>query len=78
VVDVEDVDRPSRFLDAVHDPAPPRPDHHLRAGCRSALLLCADLDTVGTEGMTGPCAPKIHNGRMYGRGGYEVKGGSPP
>lgn len=39
------------------------------------LILCAHLDTVGTDGMTDALTPEIHDGRMYGRGGYDMKGG---
>ncbi|MFC4453693.1 ArgE/DapE family deacylase [Deinococcus sonorensis] len=39
------------------------------------LMLNAHLDTVGTEGMTRPFEPVIQDGRMYGRGTYDMKGG---
>ncbi len=45
-----------------------------RGGGRS-LLLNAHLDTVGVEGMTDPFTPAIHEGRMSGRGTYDMKGG---
>jgi acetylornithine deacetylase len=39
------------------------------------LVLCAHLDTVGTAGMTiAPFDPRIENGRLYGRGSYDMKG----
>lgn len=39
------------------------------------LILCAHLDTVGTEGMTiPPFEPRIENGRVYGRGSCDMKG----
>lgn len=39
------------------------------------LALCAHLDTVGTEGMTiDPFDPRIENGRLFGRGSYDMKG----
>jgi len=40
-----------------------------------SLILNAHLDTVGTEGMTTPFEPTIRDGRMYGRGTYDMKGG---
>lgn len=39
------------------------------------LVLCAHLDTVGTAGMTiPPFEPKVRQGRLYGRGSYDMKG----
>jgi acetylornithine deacetylase len=41
------------------------------------LVLCAHLDTVGTMGMTiPPFAPRVEDGRLYGRGAYDMKGGA--
>jgi acetylornithine deacetylase len=40
-----------------------------------ALLLNAHLDTVGFGSMAAPLAPRIEDGRMYGRGTYDMKGG---
>ena len=40
-----------------------------------SLVLNAHLDTVGTEGMTTPFEPAVRDGRMYGRGTYDMKGG---
>lgn len=40
-----------------------------------ALVLCAHLDTVGTEGMTiPPFESRVEDGRLYGRGAYDMKG----
>ncbi len=39
-----------------------------------SLMLNAHLDTVGIEGMTGALAPAICDGRLYGRGAYDMKG----
>jgi acetylornithine deacetylase len=40
-----------------------------------ALMLCGHLDTVGVEGMTAPFAPVERDGRLYGRGAQDMKGG---
>ena len=32
-------------------------------------MLNGDLDTVGVEGMREPSAPRLRDGRIYGRGG---------
>ncbi|ASN82681.1 M20/M25/M40 family metallo-hydrolase [Deinococcus ficus] len=40
-----------------------------------SLLLCAHLDTVGTEGMDAPFEPVVRDGRLYGRGAYDMKAG---
>jgi acetylornithine deacetylase len=40
------------------------------------LALCAHLDTVATEGMSiAPLEPRLEDGRVYGRGAYDMKGG---
>jgi acetylornithine deacetylase/succinyl-diaminopimelate desuccinylase-like protein len=39
------------------------------------LLLNAHTDTVGHEGMTDPLMPRVEDGRLYGRGAYDMKGG---
>ena len=39
------------------------------------LVLCAHLDTVGTAGMEiPPFEPSLEDGRLYGRGSYDMKG----
>lgn len=39
------------------------------------LVFCAHLDTVGTAGMTiPPFEPQVRDGRLYGRGSYDMKG----
>jgi len=45
-----------------------------RGGGRS-LLLDGHLDTVGVEGMAEPFSARVANGRLYGRGAYDMKGG---
>lgn len=44
-----------------------------RGGGRS-LMLNAHVDTVGVEGMTDPFRVVTRNGRLYGRGAYDMKG----
>jgi acetylornithine deacetylase len=39
------------------------------------LLFCGHLDTVGVEGMERPFDPQERDGRLYGRGAYDMKGG---
>ena len=39
------------------------------------LLLCGHLDTVGVDGMTDPFTPVERDGRLYGRGAQDMKGG---
>jgi acetylornithine deacetylase len=53
-----------------------RPSVVVRArgsGGGDTLLLCAHLDTVGTEGMADPLLPRLADGRLYGRGAYDMK-----
>jgi acetylornithine deacetylase len=45
-----------------------------RGGGRS-LMLYGHIDTVGIEGMRAPLSARIRNGRMHGRGTYDMKGG---
>ena len=40
-----------------------------------SLMLNAHLDTVGVEGMERPFEPVVRNGRLYGRGAYDMKAG---
>jgi acetylornithine deacetylase len=44
-------------------------------GGGKALLLNAHTDTVGVEGMEQPHEPRIEEGRLYGRGAYDMKAG---
>lgn len=39
-----------------------------------ALMLNAHYDTVGVEGMEAPFSPSVRDGRLYGRGAYDMKG----
>jgi acetylornithine deacetylase len=38
-----------------------------------SLLLNAHMDTVGTAGMDDPLVPREEDGRLYGRGAYDMK-----
>jgi acetylornithine deacetylase len=40
-----------------------------------SVMFCGHLDTVGVEGMTDPFDPRVENGRLYGRGSQDMKGG---
>ena len=39
------------------------------------LMFCGHIDTVGVEGMSAPFDPVQREGRMYGRGSQDMKGG---
>ena len=43
------------------------------SGGGRSLLLNAHLDTVGVAGMDAPFEPVIEDGRLYGRGAYDMK-----
>lgn len=62
----------------VVDAAPGRPSvigtARGRGGGRS-LMLNGHLDTVGVDGMREPHVPHVRDGRLHGRGGYDMKGG---
>lgn len=40
-----------------------------------SFMLNGHMDTVGVAGMTEPWTPRIANGRLYGRGAYDMKCG---
>ncbi len=40
-----------------------------------SLLLCGHIDTVGVTGMAAPFTPVLQDGRLYGRGAVDMKGG---
>jgi acetylornithine deacetylase len=44
------------------------------SGGGRSLLLNGHLDTVGVAGMEAPFNPRIEDGRLYGRGAYDMKG----
>ena len=65
----------------MEEAAPGRPNVVAETGAEigaagPTLVLCAHLDTVSTAGMTiPPFSPRLVEGRMYGRGSYDMKGG---
>ncbi|HUG53360.1 MAG TPA: M20/M25/M40 family metallo-hydrolase [Vicinamibacteria bacterium] len=40
-----------------------------------ALMLCGHSDTVGVEGMAAPFDPVVRDGKLFGRGAQDMKGG---
>jgi acetylornithine deacetylase len=40
-----------------------------------SLMFCGHVDTVGVEGMASPFDPVERDGRLYGRGAQDMKGG---
>jgi acetylornithine deacetylase len=63
---------------ALEEAAPGRPNVTavVGAGRGPTLVLCGHIDTVGTAGMTiEPFEPRVENGRVYGRGSYDMKCG---
>jgi acetylornithine deacetylase len=44
------------------------------SGGGRSLLLNGHLDTVGVAGMEAPLEPHVEDGRLYGRGSYDMKG----
>ena len=60
----------------VHDAAPGRPNVVGRVPGRGGgrlLMLNAHVDTVGAGGMARPLMPEVRDGRLYGRGAYDMK-----
>jgi acetylornithine deacetylase/succinyl-diaminopimelate desuccinylase-like protein len=59
------------------EPAPGRPNVVAIArgsGGGRSLMLNAHMDTVGVAGMADPFTPRLEDGRLYGRGSYDMKG----
>jgi acetylornithine deacetylase len=57
------------------DPGRPSVVGRLRgSGGGRSLMLNGHLDTVGVEGMADPFTPVVRDGRMYGRGAFDMKG----
>lgn len=47
----------------------------LGRGGGASLMLNAHMDTVGVDGMARPFSPETRDGRLYGRGSYDMKAG---
>ena len=45
------------------------------SGGGRSLLLNAHMDTVGVGGMDAPLQPRVEDGRLFGRGAYDMKAG---
>jgi acetylornithine deacetylase len=61
----------------IDEAAPGRPSVIARvkgSGGGRSLVLNAHMDTVGVAGMPDPFSARVENGRMYGRGSYDMKG----
>jgi len=61
----------------VAEPVPGRPSVIgvlAGSGGGESLMLNAHMDTVGAGGMKDPFIPVVRNGRVYGRGAYDMKG----
>ena len=61
----------------LEEAAPGRPNAvgETGTGSGTTLVLCAHLDTVGVAGMPAPYTPEVREGRVYGRGAYDMKSG---
>lgn len=64
-VEVQDAAAGRPNVVAVADGAAPGPTR----------MLCGHTDTVGVDGMTDPFVPTLRDGRLYGRGAQDMKGG---
>ena len=61
----------------IHEPHPGRTSVLARlegTGAGRSLMLNAHSDTVGVEGMAEPFSGAIRDGKLYGRGAYDMKG----
>ena len=75
---VADWGRQNKLEVIVQEPAPGRPYVVLIArgsGGGKSMMLNAHTDVVGVSGMDVPFQPAIKDGRMYGRGAYDMKSG---
>ena len=62
---------------AIRDAAPGRPNviGVIDRGPGKSLMLCGHSDTVGVAGMTAPFDPIERDGKLFGRGSQDMKGG---
>lgn len=70
--------RAAGFDVEIEEAAPGRPNLVAIAEGRGpgpTRLLCGHTDTVGVEGMAAPFDPRVEDGRLYGRGAQDMKGG---
>lgn len=61
----------------VDEPEPGRPSVAARlpgTGGGRSLMLNAHMDTVGVDGMAEPWSGAVRDGKLYGRGAYDMKG----
>ncbi len=61
----------------IHEPEPGRPSvvgTLPGGGDGRSLMLNAHYDTVGVEGMVNPFSAAVRDGRLYGRGAFDMKG----
>ena len=75
---IADEMRASGLTVEVQDVAPGRPNVIGTLAGRApgrSLMLCGHTDTVGVAGMVRPFEPELRNGRLYGRGTQDMKGG---
>jgi len=61
-------------VDVVGDERPSVIATRRGSGGGRSLLLNGHLDTVGVAGMEAPHEPRVEDGRLYGRGAYDMKG----
>jgi acetylornithine deacetylase len=61
-------------VEVVGDDARPNLIARTRTRAGRSLLLNGHLDTVGVAGMSDPFDPRVVDGRLYGRGSYDMKG----
>lgn len=61
----------------IKEAAPGRPNviGIIDRGAGKSLMLCGHSDTVGVEGMTAPLDPVERDGKIFGRGAQDMKGG---
>ena len=70
--------RANNFETHIQDAGAGRPNVILIArghGGGRSLMLNAHTDTVGVEGMDAPFTPTVRDGRVYGRGAFDMKSG---